>query len=109
MSEFTEAFAELNEAQEESDGFSSTITVGGVTAPCVITTLNTDLIAIDGASAMDGGYSCQVLASYFPSEPAKGSPVFVSCYPNEALEITSDPAQSHGVYTFTIGDLAATD
>jgi len=109
MSEFTEAFAELTEAQEDADGFSTTITVAGVTAPVIPGSLNTDLIAIDGASAMDGGYSVQVLKSYFPSEPTKGSAVTLSCYPNEALMLTSDAAQSHGVYTFTIGDLAATD
>lgn len=109
MSQILDAFEELLDAQEEACGQRITATIGGVSdKDCIPTQGNSDLIAVDGGSAIGGGYTLQMRKSDFPANaPAKGDSASVSCYADAALMLTSSPDESHGILTLRIGDLAA--
>ncbi len=110
MSALLDAFDELLDAQEEVLGTRVTATITGFATDqdCIPTAGNSDLLQLDGGSAFQGGYTLQMRMSDFSGEPTKGTPVAISCYPDNALELTSAPAQAGGIYTLSVGDLAQT-
>ena len=102
MSDFTDAFADLYEAQTESCGVSRTITIGAVTASAIVSPLTTDEVIVAGGIGDNGGYSAQVLVSDFATRPAKNATVTFGASTLYVLQIS----ESNGIYTLTMGDPA---
>lgn len=109
MSMNLENFEIALDDQEQHLGYRPTASVGDLDAADVLLGgVNFDLIAVTGASAEGGGVTVQMRAADFPSgEPAKGTPVEIAGTPAELM--VTGVASAGGIYTFTIGDLAATD
>lgn len=110
MSAITEAFDDLLDAQEEALGVRVKAAVGAfaVDKDCIPTDDTSDLFQIDGGSGISGGYSVQMRKSDFNGVPTKGTPVSISCYASESLQIVEDPNEAGGIYTLRVGDLAQT-
>ncbi len=110
MSALLDAFDELLDAQEEALGVRVKATVGtfAVAMDCIPTSDNSDLFQLDGGSGISGGYSLQMRKSDFNGVPTKGTPITISCYPDESLELAADPNEAGGIYTLSVGDLAQT-
>lgn len=108
MSAITDAFDELLDAQEEALGVRVNATVTGYATDkdCIPTADNSDLFQLGGGSGISGGYSVQMRKSDFNGVPTKGTPVTISCYTSESLQIVEDPNEAGGIYTLRVGDLA---
>jgi hypothetical protein len=104
MSEFTDAFSELLEVQEESDQ-AYTATIAGTSCPVVLDEAQFDEIIAAGGEGEAGGFKLMVKASALPSRPAHLSAVVVSGRTLNLLLLES----ANGIYTITAGDPVATE
>lgn len=82
MSNFTDAWLTLYDAQTEAVGNALTATIiplgangPGITDKAIFTQNTLDQVFAPGGLAEAGGWTMQMLASAFPDEPAKGSAV----------------------------------
>lgn len=106
MSEFTDAFADALDAQEDTTGERKKARVGLVEGDALCGASRLDEILVAGGRAEAGGITVQMLASLFGGRdkaPTKGTPVQVEGQDLEVLAAN----YANGIFVITCGEFAA--
>ena len=102
MSNFTDAWTELYNAQTEATGIAYTATVNLITGPCVLSTIALRSKLSLSSFTQDGAVSFQMLVSSFPNgEPPAQCAIELQGIPNLYLY---DCDTNNGVYYMTAQD-----
>ena len=102
MSNFTDAWTELYNAQTEATGIAYTATVNLITGPCVLSTIALRSKLSLSSFTQDGAVPFQMLVSSFPNgEPPAQCAIELQGIPNLYL---SDCDTNNGVYYMTAQD-----
>ena len=102
MSNFTDAWTELYNAQTEATGIAYTATVNLITGPCVLSTIALRSKLSLSSFTQDGAVPFQMLVSSFPNgEPPAQCAIELHGIPNLYLY---DCDTNNGVYYMTAQD-----
>ena len=102
MSNFTDAWTELYNAQTEATGIAYTATVNRITGPCVLSTIALRSKLSLSSFTQDGAVPFQMLVSSFPNgEPPAQCAIELQGIPNLYLY---DCDTNNGIYYLTAQD-----
>ena len=102
MSNFTDAWTELYNAQTEATGIAYTATVNLITGPCVLSTIALRSKLSLSSFTQDGAVPFQMLVSSFPNgEPPAQCAIELQGIPNLYLY---DCDTNNGIYYMTAQD-----
>ena len=107
MSQFSDAFEELLNVQEESRGSRLKLIVSGKEVDALIEEDNNSFINLGGGQVDAGTYKAMVRISDFQEQPAQKSDVTdpLTGVTQSLLEVT----RTNDVYVLTIGDMTNED
>lgn len=106
--QFTDAFTELLDANDEAHGKPQFVLISGKKHRAIIQELRSEEVQVFGGRADAGGFTCQVAVSGFSEPPEKGDPIQANGQSGSDFEILGDVIKRNdATYEIVAGDPAA--